>query len=232
MQLVTTASRMGVHHWMGSSDRSWNTKVLCPPRGSHWRQPTRPTIATIAGFVIHIKYKIYAPLSPSPLEVSSQLPLQLYCICVLTCASGCSNFALTYVSMSSSLSTPPPPPPPLPPPPLSTTTATMTTTTTGPPGPSPSGCAAISPANRTDCGFTKTATECAAAGCCYDDTNPLSYRCFNNDVCAAIDPAKRVDCGYQLSQQQCVAKGYVSVHNVLDYIYIYIFFFKYHDSMS
>jgi len=77
----------------------------------------------------------------------------------------------------------------------------------GPPGPSPSGCAAISPANRTDCGFTKTATECAAAGCCYDDTNPLSYRCFNNDVCAAIDPAKRVDCGYQLSQQQCVAKG-------------------------
>jgi len=76
-----------------------------------------------------------------------------------------------------------------------------------PPGPSPSGCAAINPANRTDCGFTKTESECSAAGCCYDDTNPNSYRCFNNDVCAAIDPAKRVDCGFKLNQQQCIAQG-------------------------
>ena len=66
-----------MHHWMGSSDRSWNTKVLCPPRGSHWRQPTRPTIATIAGFVINIKYM---PLSP---HLLSKSVVSCLCSCIV-----------------------------------------------------------------------------------------------------------------------------------------------------
>jgi len=85
---------------------------------------------------------------------------------------------------------PSPPPPPGPPVP-----------------PSPATCGGVNPANRTNCGMTKTSDECAAAGCCYDTTNPNSYRCFQPDVCGTIDPAKRVDCGYQLSPSQCVAKG-------------------------
>lgn len=77
-----------------------------------------------------------------------------------------------------------------------------------PPGPAPPGaCAAVNPANRTDCGFTLSQSECVAKGCCYDDSNPDTFRCFNPDVCGTIDPGKRVDCGFGLSQQACVAKG-------------------------
>ena len=44
-----------------------------------------------------------------------------------------------------------------------------------PPAP-PDSCSSIAPGNRTDCGYSKTKDECISTGCCYDDTNPNTYR--------------------------------------------------------
>jgi len=82
----------------------------------------------------------------------------------------------------------------------------------GPPGPapgppSPASCASISPGNRSDCGFTLSKDECGQKGCCYDDSNPRTFKCFYPDQCSSINPADRVDCGFTNTEAQCLAAG-------------------------
>jgi C1A family cysteine protease len=81
----------------------------------------------------------------------------------------------------------------------------------GPPGPpDPASCAAVSPGNRTDCGFGLDKEQCNAKGCCYDTSTPGTFTCFppgKGDACTKIDPGKRMDCGYNLTEAQCEAKG-------------------------
>jgi hypothetical protein len=40
-------------------------------------------------------------------------------------------------------------------------------------------CSEVYPGNRTNCGMTLTEQECLADGCCYDDTVPFTFYCFN-----------------------------------------------------
>lgn len=68
----------------------------------------------------------------------------------------------------------------------------------------------VDPGTRTDCGFSKTESECEAAGCCYQTSDPSTFKCYNSgapDVCQQIDPGKRIDCGYTDSKEQCEAAG-------------------------
>ena len=88
-----------------------------------------------------------------------------------------------------------------------------------PPGPAPPGppmpptpgqCSSVSPGARVDCGFGLGKQACTAKNCCYDDSTPGTFDCFNpgaKDVCSSIDPGKRVDCGYTDDKPTCEAAG-------------------------
>ena len=75
-------------------------------------------------------------------------------------------------------------------------------------GPPPAQQCKGSPANRTDCGFTLGQDACHAKGCCYDASQPFTYKCFNPSTKCVVDPAKRTECGgIGLKEAACEAKG-------------------------
>lgn len=112
-----------------------------------------------------------------------------------TTLSGCETAAHAWGLFKSGSGPAPPSPGPPPPP------------SPGPPGPPQ---CTVDPGKRTDCGFSKTESECEAAGCCYQTSDPSTFRCYDAgtpDVCQQIDPGKRIDCGYTDTKEQCEAAG-------------------------
>jgi len=112
-----------------------------------------------------------------------------------TTLNGCESAANAWGLFKSGSGPAPPSPGPPPPP------------SPGPPGPPQ---CTVDPGKRTDCGFSKTESECEAAGCCYQTSDPSTFRCYDAgtpDVCQQIDPGKRIDCGYTDTKEQCEAAG-------------------------
>lgn len=99
---------------------------------------------------------------------------------------GCADARDSLVLLSSRPPSPPPPPPPPPP---------------------KKGCTKVDPGERIDCGFHLTEEECLEKECCWDESNPHTFRCFFPDVCSEVDPAERKDCGLNLNEEECLAKG-------------------------
>ena len=74
--------------------------------------------------------------------------------------------------------------------------------------PPPAAACSGPPGNRTDCGFTLGSDACHSKGCCYDASQPFTYKCFHPSTKCIVNPAVRKECGgIGLGPSACTAKG-------------------------